>query len=128
MKPIYASFQKPQTPKYFLSITPLALAMYSLESYKKSLPIALKKSYHLSLREIQSAFVADRFITDNVLVAFKIMHYKNQTRKGKGLVAIKLDMSKAFDKVEWSYLEAMIRQLLFHEMWISLMMMCITTI
>ena len=102
--------------------------MYSLESYKKSLPIALKKSYHLSLREVQSAFVADRFITNNVLVAFKIMHYKNQTRKEKGLVAIKLDMSKAFDKVEWSCLEAMIRQLLFHEMWISLMMICITTI
>lgn len=90
---------KTTTPKKFLSIASLALAMYSPESYKKSLPMALKKSYHLSLEEVRSAFVADRFIIDNVLVAFEIMHYINQMRKGKGLVAIKLYMSKAFDKV-----------------------------
>jgi len=35
-----------------------------------------------------------------MLVAFEIMHYINQTRKGKeGLVAIKLYMSKAFDRL-----------------------------
>lgn len=45
-----------------------------------------------------------------MLVAFETMHYINQTRKGiEALVTLKLDMSKTFDKVEWSYLEAMMR-------------------
>ena len=57
------------------------------------------------------------------------MHHINQTRKGKdGLMAIKLNMSKAFDRVEWPCLERIMRKLGFHDRWISLMMMCIITV
>ena len=43
-------------------------------------------------------------------------------------MAIKLDMRKACDWVEWAYLEAMMRKLGFQERWIALMMMCVTTV
>ena len=79
--------------------------------------------------ELQSTFVPGRLITDNVLVAFETMHCIDQRKKGKkALMAIKLDMSKAYDKVEWVYLETMMRKMGFHEMWSSLIMMCVTTV
>lgn len=52
-------------------------------------------------------------ITDNVLIAYEMTHYINQRRQGrKGVAAIKLDMSKAYDRVEWAFLKEMMVRLL----------------
>lgn len=74
----------------------------------------------------QSVFVPGRLITDNVLAAFKLFHNMKRCTKGKrGCMALKLDMAKAYDQVEWSFLEHCIRRFEFDERIISLIMSCV---
>jgi hypothetical protein len=81
------------------------------------------------ISENHSAFVPGQIITGNALVAFEVMHYLQQKRMGKDTyMAFKLDMSKAYDRVEWVFIEHIMRQLGFDDQWISLIMKCISTV
>ena len=53
-----------------------------------------------------------RLIIDNTIVAFEMIHRIRNKRKGKiGHMAMKLDISKAYDRVEWSFLKQIILKL-----------------
>ena len=81
------------------------------------------------VRENQSAFLSERLITDNVLVAHELMNHINRKRKGKdGEMALKLDMSKAYDRVEWRCLQKIMEKLGFHEWWIHIVMACVSSV
>lgn len=62
----------------------------------------------------QSAFIPNRLITDNVIIGYKKLH-KIIYNKGKrnSLVTLKLDISKAYDKIEWQFLKQIMVKLGF---------------
>ena len=64
-----------------------------------------------------------------MLAAFELMHYLEHKKEGKDcFMAVKLDISKAYDRMEWGFIKKVMEQLGFHERWINLIMHCITTV
>lgn len=59
--------------------------------------------------ENHCAFMPDRLIIDNALIAIEIFHTMKSRQKGRcGTIALKLDMSKAYDRVEWGFLRKLV--------------------
>lgn len=77
----------------------------------------------ICIHEVQGAFIPNRQIFDNTLVAYEMLYtLKKKKRDRKGSFGFKFDMSKAYAKVEWDFLVGMIIKLGFHVDWVILIM------
>jgi hypothetical protein len=108
---------------------PISLCNVLYKMVSKLLANRLKGVIDKCVSEEQSAFVEGRYITDNALIAIEIIHaLKRKTRGAKGDLALKIDISKAYDKVEWSFLKGILCKMGFSDRWVQWMMLCVSSV
>ena len=108
---------------------PISLCNVLYKLFSKVLANRLKKLLPKIITEHQYAFVKDRLITDNILIAFETLHcMKNYESGSLSYVALKLDLSKTYDQVEWNFLEKLMMRMGFNDRWVGLIMTCVKTV
>lgn len=120
---------KKKCPTKMTELRPISLCKVLIKIITKVIVNRMKKLLGLIISENQSAFISGRLITDNVMISYEVMHYLKRKKRGKdGFMALKLDMSKAFDRIEWGYLKAILLRMGFNERWVLLIQTCITNV
>ena len=116
-------------PKKVSNFRPISLCNVIYKLIAKVLVNRLKKILPFVVSDTQSAFLSGRLIADNILVAFETLHYLKRKTQGKlGFMALKLDMSKAYDIVEWFFLEKAMLHLGFSERFVKIIMSYVTSV
>lgn len=109
------------TPIYLCNVLYKLIAKVSANRLKNVLP-------HI-ISSFQSTFVLGRPIIDIVMVAYELLHSMKARQKGRDeSVALKFDISKAYDKIERKFLKSIMWRLGFSVKWIQLVIECVESI
>jgi hypothetical protein len=106
---------------------PISLCNIVYKIISKILANRLKTTLPKIISPLQSAFVPKRNIQDNIILAHELLHSFKAKRGKGGFMFLKMDMEKAFDRMEWSFLLAIMEKLGFSQTWLSWIKICIST-
>ncbi|EOY02236.1 Uncharacterized protein TCM_011923 [Theobroma cacao] len=104
---------------------PISLCTVLNKIVTKTLANRLSKILPSIISENQSGFVNGRLISDNILLAQELVGKLDAKARG-GNVVLKLDMAKAYDRLNWDFLYLMMKQFGFNDRWISMIKACIS--
>jgi len=116
-------------PEKLSEFRPISVCNVIYKIVAKWLVNRLRPLLHELISPNQSAFVPGRMITDNTIIAFECLHAIQQGETERNnFGAYKLDLSRAYDLVDWSFLEKMLLRLGFHYTWVRWVMSCVITV
>ncbi|GAU36575.1 hypothetical protein TSUD_362450 [Trifolium subterraneum] len=120
---------KCDNPTLMKDLRPISLCNVLYKMISKVLANRLKCCLDKCVSQEQSAFVEGRSILDNVIIATEVIHaLKRKTQGRRGELALKIDISKAYDKVDWGFLRGVMTKMRFTDVWIRWVMMCVGSV
>ncbi|VFQ72955.1 unnamed protein product [Cuscuta campestris] len=112
---------KKDNPKTFDDFRPISLSTFMSKINTKLLANRLKTLLPKIISEEQAAFQKGKSCDDHILLEKEAIHHLDKKTFG-GNVIIKVDMAKAFDRMEWSYIEHILKGFGFSDGAISILM------
>ncbi|XP_042038361.1 uncharacterized protein LOC121784262 [Salvia splendens] len=121
---------KKANPETWAEYRPISLCNVTNKIITKILTARLAPLLPLVLAPNQSGFVKGRLLCDNVLLAKEMIHdigRKILKRAPSPNLALKLDMAKAYDRVQWPFLLMVLERMGFPSGWVSMIRRCISS-
>ncbi|XP_075524522.1 uncharacterized protein LOC142556916 [Primulina tabacum] len=120
---------KIKSPMTMKDFRPISLCNVCYNIVARTLTNRLRPILKQTVNDFQSAFIQDRLISDNIIQGFETIHWIRSRKGGhKGYAALKLEMSKAYVRVEWSFLEGIMIQLGVSHIWVEKVMRCVRSV
>lgn len=119
---------KKQGANTFNDFRPISLSNVTYKVISKILANRLKPLLERIVSPNQTSFMEGRWINENGRLAQEIVHVMKKTRARRGWVGAKLDLAKAFDRVEWNFITEILNKCGFHQKFITWIHQCISTV
>ena len=138
-------FRERKVPKYLnhtlIVLIPRIQGLETIGNYK---PISLCNSVYKIITKIivarirphlerlitpfQTAFILGRKGVDNTIIVQELIHTMGRAKGRNGYMAIKIDLEKAYDKLEWGFIKEILIRFNFPENLIELILNCISSV
>ncbi|GJV15630.1 putative RNA-directed DNA polymerase [Tanacetum coccineum] len=123
---IIALIPKVKTPSKVNDYRPISCCNVLFKCISKVIANRMKNCLSSLISSNQSAFVPGRSIADNILLTQELMHNYHLDR-GEPRCAFKVDIQKAYDTVDWSFLRKILIGFRFPARMVIWIMECVST-
>jgi hypothetical protein len=103
---------KEQDARDMKKFRPISLGNCSLKIITKAMTNRVSPIGNRIIAKNQIAFIKSRYILESVVAAHEVIHDVHSKKK-KSCLVLKLDYEKAYDRVDWGFLDDMLKSRLF---------------
>jgi hypothetical protein len=119
---------KVNKPEFVSQFRPISLCNVTYKIITKVIVNRLKEIVAQVVSPFQTGFVPGRNITENIVIAQEMLHSMVRMRSKVGFFAIKVDLAKAYDRLDWSFLHKVLLEVRVPNELISVIMKCVTSV
>ena len=127
-KTLITLIPKIQGPKTLGNYRPISLCNTVYKVVTKIIVARLRPFLDKIISPLQTAFVPGRKGIDNVIIAQEIIHSLGKKKGKTGYIALKIDLEKAYDKLEWGFIRSMLIRINLPTQLIDVIMSCVSTV
>ena len=118
---------KTQSPESLNNYRPISLCNTIYKVITKIIVGRIRPLLDKLISPIQAAFVPGRRGLNNIIIAQELIHSLDKKKGKGGFMTIKVDLAKAYDRIEWSFIHKVLKAFHFPQNLIELIMSCVTT-
>jgi hypothetical protein len=119
---------KVNRPEFVSQFRPISLCNVSYKIITKVMVNRLKQIVPNVVSPFQTGFVPGRNITKNILIAQEMLHSMTKMKSKLGFFVIKVDLSKAYDRLSWEFIHQVLLEIKIPDDMINVIMHCVTSI